>query len=441
MRNLLPQDDVFGSVVRGARTALLLQVAGAGLGYVTQVLLARWLGADHYGRYTYVMAWASLLAIPAGLGFGTAVIRFIPQYSSEGDWGLMKGVVRRSWSFTAAAGLTLAAVGTLMILTVDGVWLDIPYAKLMALGMWVVPAKALLDLQLSMGRGLKRMALAYLPNRVLRPIFLIGALAVLLIAGHTLNATSAVLAVGGAYVVAIVIQAVAIRASLPASVRRARPRYETRRWLRVSFPLLLVAAFVLLINRTDVIMLGVLAESRDVGIYNAASRTAAMAGLVLGGVNAIAAPTISSLHTAGKSDQLQELARKVAHLIFWPSLAICLGLIFLAAPILRLFGSEFVGSEPILTILLIGHVVNVGVGSVAYFMNMTGHHDEVARVVGWTALGNIVLNGLAIPQFGAVGAAVATALSMSVWNVWLNRLVLRRIGIRTSIVHAVRRLM
>ncbi|MEL6131288.1 MAG: hypothetical protein AAFR30_15465 [Cyanobacteria bacterium J06628_4] len=45
---------------------------------------------------------------------------------------------------------------------------------------------------------------------------------------------------------------------------------------------------------------------------------------------------------------------------------------------------------------------------------------------------------MGIHFFGIVGAAMATAFAMALWNVWLYVLVVRYLGVRPSIVDAFR---
>jgi O-antigen/teichoic acid export membrane protein len=186
-------------------------------------------------------------------------------------------------------------------------------------------------------------------------------------------------------------------------------------------------------------MLGILGEASRVGVYNAASRTATLVTFVLMAVNSIAAPKISSLYAEGKREELQELAASVAHYIFWPSVGIAIGIVLLSSYILGLFGSEFVAAQGVLAVLACGQVINAGAGSVGYFMNMTGHQDQSAWVFGTTAVINIVLNGVGIPLLGVKGAAIATAISMAIWNVWLNSLVVRNLGIHASVIGVIRK--
>ena len=109
-------------------------------------------------------------------------------------------------------------------------------------------------------------------------------------------------------------------------------------------------------------------------------------------------------------------------------------LILFADRVLGLFGSDFVAARWEMTILILGQLVNVGAGSVGYLMEMTGHHKKCAYVFGCSALLNLVLNGILIPTLGIMGAAIATAVTMALWNIWLHQLVVKHIGVQPSII-------
>jgi O-antigen/teichoic acid export membrane protein len=438
LRQLLP-GELGQEIGKAAGVVFFFQVAGAGLSYVTHIVLARILDADGYGVYAYVMAWTSLLAIPAGLGMTTALVRFVSQYNEEESRALLRGVTFRSWQMVASVGTAIALLAS-VFLTWGADRFSVPYAEALLVGIWIVPLRALLSTQVAMGRGLKRMTLAYFPGQVLRPLLLLVGIGLLLGLDDSVDEYWVLGLVAVTFLMVVLVQGTFLIRRILSITKNVRARFDTRRWLRISLPMLLVAGFLLLLDRTDVVMLGILAGAEDVGTYNAASRTASLASFILVAVNAIAAPTIASLYHQNQQEKLQVLASTVAHLIFWPSLLVVVALLLLAPFILGLFGEAFLAGQNILAVLAIGHLVNVGVGSVGYFMNMTGNQDEMARVVGVVSVVNIVLNAVAIPLYGALGAAFATAVSMAGWNVWLNRLVVARLSVRPSIVHAVRNL-
>jgi O-antigen/teichoic acid export membrane protein len=202
---------------------------------------------------------------------------------------------------------------------------------------------------------------------------------------------------------------------------------------------MLVSSFLVVIQRSDLILVGAMIGPEEAGIYNAASRTAALVSFILSAVNAIAAPTIAKLYAEEKHNAMKELAKKIAQYVFWPSFIISLVLVLGSGFILSLFGSEFVEGKTILIILIVGQLVNASVGSVGYFMNMTGNQDQSAKVFGVSAVINILLNIVGIYLYGAVGAAVATAISMMIWNLWLYVLVKKNLNIDSSIFSTFKR--
>src|SRR4029079_19084089 len=66
---------------RAAGTAFLIRVASAALVYLTQVLLARWMGSFEFGVYVYVWTWVLLLGGMIDFGLASSAQRFIPEYA------------------------------------------------------------------------------------------------------------------------------------------------------------------------------------------------------------------------------------------------------------------------------------------------------------------------------------------------------------------------
>ena len=91
-------------LARGVGIGFALYAAGAGIAFVMQLCLARWLGATGYGTYTYVIAWSGLLAIAAAMGFPMLVLRLLPEYSIREDWARVRGVLATSLVGTALIG-------------------------------------------------------------------------------------------------------------------------------------------------------------------------------------------------------------------------------------------------------------------------------------------------------------------------------------------------
>jgi O-antigen/teichoic acid export membrane protein len=433
----LRQSNLLVFLARGAGIAFVLQLSGFGLSYLVQVLIARWIGPTEYGTYDYVMAWSSLVAIVAELGLPTMVLRFIPEYKARGDWARLCGVIRISWQLTFVTSLVLSLLGTVTVLWLNA-YKGFEYINSLLLGVWMVPLLALEKLQSEMFRAIRRIALAYAPSMLLLPLLVIGGAFVYFQMSQMLTSVFIIGIAMLALLTVVVIQLWLLRRALALEIYQTYPIYETHEWLRVSLPLLLISGFYVILNQTDTLMVGALLGSREVGIYSAASKTARSVSFVLVAVDAIAAPMLASLYAQTSHEGLQRLVSTVAHLLFWPSLAFTFFLIVFAEPVLGLFGSEFVAARWEMVILALGWLVNAGAGPVGYLMIMTGYQNQSAYVFGWSALANIVLNAISIPSFGIMGAALATAMTMALWNIWLHILVVKNLDIWPSVIKKLR---
>jgi O-antigen/teichoic acid export membrane protein len=424
-------EGILVSAATGAGFALMIKVGGTGIAYLGHLVFARWMGAAGYGSYVYAMTWAKLLALLAGFGLTTGVLRFIPEYLRISDFGQLWGIVRRSRQLTFLGGMCLATVGTGLVIALAPQAVDMP--TLLA-GMWLIPLVGLTALQGEMILGTQNVVLARFPNLVVQPLLCIIISFAIIRASGSLTSLNVIIAFGLAALVVFLFQCWALRRVLPCPLGKCLPVYMTNKWLRVSLPLLLVAGFELVLIRADILILGIFKGDSTAGIYNVATQTATLVSFVFAAVNTVAAPMIASLYAKGDHASLQKLVSATTKWMCWPSLAITVVLLLWGNRILSLFGTEFtVGWLP-LSLLAVGHLVNTCVGPVTYLMSLTGHQDISAKVFGISALLNIVLNLILIPFWGIVGAAVATMVTMMLWNVWLYIEVKKNLGIHSFVL-------
>ena len=417
-----------------AAIALCLQISGIAIAYLMQVLLARWMGAAQYGIYEYVIGIGTFLGFLAGLGLPNCLLRFIPKYSVEQEWGKLRGIVWGSWRYVFFSSAIVALLGIFAVI----IWhrhtdRDLALASF-SLGMATIPLWALARHQREMSRGIKQMALAYLPSTIAFPLLVIAA-GFYYRRSLSSSTTIAIVALSLCWV--LICQLWLFQRQLPDLCSINPPVYLRREWLLVALPLLFNDSAFVLLAQTDTLMTGAILGTFQVGIYGAAFKTAAGVSFILAGVNAIAAPMFATLHTQGDYQGLQQLTNSVARWMFYPTLLLALLLIAFGDRVLGLFGTEFTAARWSMTILILGQLVNVGAGSVGYLMEMTGHHRQCAWVLGCSAVLNLILNAILIPTLGIIGAAIATAATMALWNIWLHQLVVKHLGVKPSIVSAV----
>ena len=78
---------------RIALITFVTRMLSAVIAYVSQVLLARWMGDFEYGVFVVVWVGAVILGGLACLGIQIAVLRFVPEYIERGEPDLLRGVI------------------------------------------------------------------------------------------------------------------------------------------------------------------------------------------------------------------------------------------------------------------------------------------------------------------------------------------------------------
>jgi O-antigen/teichoic acid export membrane protein len=429
--------DVVGILIRGASIAMLIQIAGNGIGYAGQILLARWLGVGGYGVYTFLIAWAQVFTIGALVGMDVGIVRFVPEYVLRQDPQHLRGILRWSRRLVLVAGTILAGASVLILIFVRPI-----HSSTLALliGSLVIPLFALSGIQTEIIRSIKRIAWAYGPPTLLQPLLVLGmAFGFMRIRGG-LTDSFALVALLISLCLIVVLQAGLIRKAFSELTQNTAAIYEVRRWIKVSFPLLLNSVFSILLLRVDTLAVGYYLGSEEVGIYGAAVKTATFIGISLLAANTIVAPLVASYYARRDMAGLQDIVSLATLGSFGSSLVIGLGMMLLSGPILGAFGGDFLQARLPLLILFLGQLVNVGSGSVGLLLVLTGYERQSGFILGCCVLITSALCVVVIPSFGIVGAATVSMFGVSLWNVWAYRLVVKNIGIHPSIFFAAKKI-
>lgn len=408
---------------------------GALFGVLAQFVLARLLPLDQYGIYAFAMSWIGVLAIMSKLGSDTALLRFSSEYSSQQDWPRLRGVLRWATGTTLGVGALagcLFALGTFIVFGADTPNLRTLTLYAAAAG---VPFLALNQVQAAALRGFKQTGRGATLDVVLRPLLVIVLVTgVAGLAWLPMDAPHAM----GLTVAALILTVLAGRLWIhrfgPVEMRSVAPAREGRSWLRISFPMLLMNGAAVVMANSSVIILGLFDSTASAGVYNVVARLTTLVSFGLLATNAIVAPMIAELYSHGRREDLQRIVRLGARLTFLFTLGATLFLFFFGHFALGLFGREYVVGFGAMMIVLVGQLANSLCGPTGYFMSMTGHQRQAAKILAVTAAANVALNIGLVPYYGIYGAAGATAFSMIAWNVVMLLYVRRKEGIRLSIV-------
>src|SRR6195256_6978218 len=100
---------------RLAGTIFIIRVLSAGLAYLAQILLARWMGGSDYGVYVYVWTWVLLLGSMMDFGISASAQKIIPEYRARGEHALLRGFLAGSrWMTFIVSSLVSALLACLV---------------------------------------------------------------------------------------------------------------------------------------------------------------------------------------------------------------------------------------------------------------------------------------------------------------------------------------
>ena len=429
----LSGDGLGAVLVRGASGTLVVKVIGQALMFGLQILLARLLGGEQFGIYVYVLTWVNVLVLVGKLGWDTALLRYVAVYSSKTVWGAVRGILRRSAQVTLITSLAVSSVGAFITWALsDRLGPDLTNTFLV--GWLVLPILCLSGLRQAALRALRRVVLAQLPEFVFRPIVVV----VLVVAftaglGRAIDGPSTMCLYFVSVLITFSVGTYWLYHFLPTAVRKSVPVYYNKEWMAVSLPLFLVGGTYLINSQADTLMIGLLLDTTEAGIYVVASRVASLIGFGILAVNGIAAPMIAALYAQDRTDELQ----RILILGTWGTtifaLPVSLVLIIWGEVVLGLFGPDFSAGYTPLIILVIGQLVNAATGLVGSLMQMSGHQVTAFRVIGGCAIANIILNVLLIPKWGIEGAAITTAITTIAWSTILVYAAWRRLGVKAMV--------
>lgn len=412
---------------RMALVILTIRIAGAAFAYLSQIVLARWMGAADYGIFAVVWTLALVLGLLASLGFSASPTRFVPQYNAARDMDRLRGFLSASRLLVLAAA-SLATLAGLEIILWSRSLIDPLYVWPAAIALFAVPLFALTSVQDAIARSYDLPALGLLASFIYRPLLLLALLLPLVLTGHAVTAAIAAVMAVAASLTVTAHQAWRLRRELNRRIPAGPHQHEMRLWITVSLPLLMVEGFLQLLSSADVVMVSFWRPPEEVAVYFAASKTLALVHFVHFAVRAASAHRFAGLAQDADRSALAAYARQASRWTFWPSLAAGTVLIFLSPLLLALFGPQFSAGAPLIAILVIGVLARASIGPADALLGMSGHQKSCAAVYAGVFAVNVCLNVVMIPLYGLIGAAIATSLAMVIEALALALMTRRRLG-------------
>jgi O-antigen/teichoic acid export membrane protein len=408
--------------LRGGTLLLSGRGLSLAINFATQVLIVRYLTQTDYGAFAYALAFANLAQTFITFGLDRAITRFIPIYEERGQYGRILGTLLMTTGTFLALGL-----GTVLVVIglqdwFAGAVLDEPGAiALVTILIFLAPIQALDDL-------LVGMFAAFGDTRaILVRRYVVGPLSRLLVVVLLLLTDSGVgfLAVGYVLSGLVIVMLYAgllwhlLRArGLTHSFARSGVEVPAREVLAFTLPLLSSDLLQGLMSATDAIVLGTFHDAAEVASFRAILPAASLNQVLLSTFALLFTPAAARLFARNDTEGMNALYWRTAIWMAIFSLPVFLLTFSLSEPItVLLFGERYRASAPYLAILSLGMYFNAALGFNGLTLKVMGRIRYVVILNLGTAAANLGLNLLLIPPLGALGAAIATGITLVLHNV------------------------
>lgn len=421
-------DTHLQEVLKGSIVAFIIKCIGACLSFLYNLFLARTFGAEDTGIYFIALNVITVGTVLGQMGMENALLRFVAASSSVNNWASVKGAYKK--------GIIIAMISSALItlfLLLSASWIaNVIFSKpdlatpLRWMTISIVPI-VLTVLHAEVLRGLKRIRDSIFLQGIFIPLLSILGLYFI---GNAYSINGAIWVYCTSFGFAALIGYILWQRATP-QLKKVKADFDTRKLFSSSMPLLWVAVLYMVIGSSSTFILGIWGSKADVGSFGMALRTASLINFILIAVNTISAPKFAELYEINDMKSLNATARNSTKLMTIISAPILLFFIFFSHWIMKLFGSDFSEGSILLIILSIGQFINVATGSVGYLLIMTGHEHLYRKNVAVTAVLSIGLNIILIPIWGALGAAIATAICISITNLISVYLVYSKLNILT----------
>lgn len=423
-----PADEQKGIRQRGLITlggALL----GAGMVFVNEILVARYLGVALYGLYALALVIARIAETVSLFGLRSGLMHFLPVYREKQAADAV-GMVVAALVLPLALGLGCLALIWFLAPWIAAVLLDepaaTPYLRLFALP---IPLMCLTEMLGVITRGYGR-AEYYVVIRNLTPpaIYLLLLLGLIVTEGAP---TQVAYAFTLAQLVATAVGSIIVVRVMQRYNTWQRPTAQFSRLYVYAFPIMINTLLYTLMAASDVLMLGNMRGAADAGIYRACIQFRPAFDMAVLAFNAAAIHLYPIYHREKRQGELNDSFATVLRMTGAATVGLFVLVFISRSDILGLLGPEFPAGAPAMFYLLIGFLFQGCLGSAGILLVVTGFQRFETHAAFIGVVLNIGLNIVLIPRFGTLGAGIATAVAMLVLNLLRVYHVRKRLDLHT----------
>jgi O-antigen/teichoic acid export membrane protein len=401
----------FKEVINKGIISFLLRIVGFLSGYAFIYLVVKYFGSETQGRLSLAFSFMVIGALFSKLGMD---LGFVKIFAIKDNFNNSKGLYFKMLPLNFVVTLLLCLIVFLFsdYIAVE-FFNDIEFSIFLK---WTSPCILLFTItQINAGvfRGLKHNALYSFLFNGGRYLFALIIFLIIYLLGYNKPESSVIAHTAAIFLLFLISCIYIFKYLFP---RSTVTNYSSKSFIKESFPMLMSATMTVFLGWADTIMLGIFKTSSDVGVYAVVLKIAVIISFTLQAINSILAPKLSHTYNDKNYKSFNNLIKHSTQLNFVISSITIILIIIFRNFILGIFGEEFLVASNALIILCLGQFFNAFCGPVGIVLQMTGRQKLFQNILLLGFIINIVLNYILITPYGVTGAAIASAVSLIVWN-------------------------
>lgn len=413
--------ELIATAARGGILGFAGMLCGRLMALALQVVVSRLYGPRYLGLFVTGVLLLQLSEIIAGLGLQKGGMRYLAIACERKDVGAMRNVLFSASLFPLVSSVCIATAMYFLAPFLAHVAFDdqdmIGIIRLFALS---TPFFTMLRVSSELSRAFKTVRYSVMIEDVGFPLLQVAFFIVL----HWFR--PCFMTVVYSFIISAAVCSVAMRCRLRSQVELFLKRFNlgalragrlvSRDWKEIllySLPIMPMGLLLIANHFMDILMLNILLPTRSVGVYAAASKWMLFFVMLIQPVMTIFGPLIASQYGVNRRRHVQVLYKTASRWLFLLSLPLFVFIFAGSTPLMSIFGPAFMNTGPKLVMILITGCLFSSIRGVAgLLLTMVGLQSVELTLITCALILNMTLNVLLIPNYGGMGAAWATTISI-----------------------------
>ncbi|WP_196504870.1 lipopolysaccharide biosynthesis protein [Aestuariivirga litoralis] len=421
------------SLLTGSAGLFVMRLGGAGLGFITQILLAHMLGSEELGLFYSATSLAAVAGFVTSQGYSQIAYRFSARYRDDHHEHLFRAFVSRA----TYDGLICSTVAAAIVVAISFLYpgLDQMTRLIYAMaGATIIPA-AVLVLYTNLSGAMRKFGWCYVPDGLARPLALLVFVVGLRLALGAISAVTVMFIFSAIVIVTAIAVVMALRPYLPKfEWPQHSGRRLARRWRAEALPLVMLSLYTNTFADVSILFAWPFLSASNLAVFGVCLKLSLLIGYFVQTAQQMVIPDIADARERRDIPAMRRAAKRSVVLPVLATSSAAIICAILGREILSFFGAEFAGATSVLVIMVASQVVRALAGPSAHVLTLSGAQKINAMLCVGALIVLAAANAVLGPRLGPEGAAWAVFISYTGW-IAATAVAITRLGeMRTDLI-------